>query len=203
MIKALDHLRTADPVMADLIERYPRPKPRRGGDPYLDLLHAVMSQQISAKAADAIIARFMDLFPDKHPAPERLADMTDETLRTAGVSRQKAGYLRNIAAFALEYGLDRKVLVGMTDEEAIRHLSCIKGVGRWTVEMLLIFTLNRPNVLPVDDLGIQNAMVRLYRLRSKGSKLRERMKILARPWQPYRSIACRYLWMSGDATPAV
>lgn len=203
MKKALDHLRAADPVIARLIEQYPRPRRQRRRDPYTDLLHAVMSQQISVKAADKIIARFVDLFPDRNPDPARLVAMPDDQLRSVGVSRQKAGYLKNIAAFALEHGLDHAVLNAMTDEEVIAHLTQIKGVGRWTVEMLLMFTLGRPDILPVDDLGIQNTMIRLYRLRSKGRRLRERMEKLSQPWKPYRTLACLYLWMPGDATPEV
>lgn len=203
MTRALDHLRAADPVIADLIDHYPRPKQRRGRDPYHDLLHAVLSQQVSVRAADAISRRFLDLFPDRTPAPDRLAAMSDAELRTAGVSRQKAGYLRAIAAFTRDGGLDRDRLRGMTDDAIIDHLVQIRGVGRWTAEMLLMFTLNRPDILPVDDLGIRNAMTRLYRLRSKGPRLTARMITLARPWRPHRTLACRYLWLAGDTTPDV
>jgi DNA-3-methyladenine glycosylase II len=120
--------------------------------------------------------------------------MTEDELRTAGVSRQKAGYLRNVAAFALTHDLSARALADLPDEEVIRELTQIKGVGRWTVEMLLMFTLGRPDVLPVDDLGIQNAMKRLYRLRGTGRALHRRMVAIAENWRPHRTLVCRHLW---------
>jgi len=196
-----DYLMERDPLLGQLIRGQEIIRPRRGKDPYPDLLQAVLSQQLSVKAADTIIGRFLKLFPDEYPTPDHVLVLTEQQLRSVGLSRQKAGYVKNIAAFALRGGLDRKILSTMTDDEVVHHLTEIKGVGRWTVEMLLMFTLNRPDVMPVDDLGIQNAMIRLYRLRTKEKKLHARMFKIAEVWKPYRSYACRYLWRSKDNAP--
>jgi DNA-3-methyladenine glycosylase II len=183
-----------DPAMRRVLQVVKEPYPQRQGDPYTALLEAIMSQQLSGKAAQTIYNRFLDLFPGRHPDPRRLVKMTPAKMRTAGVSRQKAGYIRNVALFAIQRGLDRKHLDAMTDDEAVAFLTQIKGVGRWTVEMLLMFDLGRPDVLPLDDLGIQTAMKDLFNLRGKGRKLHKRMAECAEPWRPYRSYACMLLW---------
>lgn len=192
-MKPSEHLKAADPVLARIVVEYPF-KVSRGSDIYLDLLESILSQQLSVKAAATIHERFLDLFPQRYPEPQRLRALSDEALRVAGVSRQKAGYVRNVAAFAADRGLDRKRLARLTDDEVIMHLTQIKGVGRWTVEMLLMFSLHRPDVFPVDDLGIQVAMKKLYRLRSEGRALRQRMEQIAEAWRPYRTHACKCLW---------
>ena len=192
-MKAAHHLKAADPVLA----RIPLDltfKRSRKSDLYLELLSSIMAQQLSVKAADTIFERFLDLFPDRYPAPDQLAAMSDEQLRAAGVSRQKAGYVRNVAAFAMAKGFDRRRIQRMNDDEVVAHLTQIKGVGRWTVEMLLMFSLNRPDVFPADDLGIQIAMKKLYRLRGEGRALRQRMVQIAESWHPYRTHACKCLW---------
>ncbi|HEY8240552.1 MAG TPA: DNA-3-methyladenine glycosylase 2 family protein [Kiritimatiellia bacterium] len=183
-----------DPALRPVLRSVELPYWQLGRDPYAALIEAIMSQQLSGKAAATIHRRFLDLFPRRYPDPKRLARMTPAQLRMAGVSRQKAGYVKNVATFALEFGLDRKHLNRLSDDEVIAHLTQIKGVGRWTVEMLLMFDLGRPDVLPVDDLGIQQAMQKLYRLRAKGKKLHARMTKNAEPWRPYRSHACMLLW---------
>ena len=190
---AAEHLRASDPVLAPIVVERPFRLGRRS-DLYVDLLESILSQQLSGRAANTIIGRFRDLFPGRYPDPLRLARMTDAQLRAAGVSRQKAGYIRNVADFARRHGFDRRRLARLTDDEVVAHLTQIKGVGRWTVEMLLMFTLRRPDVFPVDDLGIQNAMKRLYRLRSTGRRLRERMTRIASAWRPHRTLACQCLW---------
>jgi DNA-3-methyladenine glycosylase II len=152
------------------------------------------------KAADTIYDRFLELFPDQYPAPERLLLKRPQSLRKAGISRQKAGYLRNVAAFAQTEGMAYEKVHRMNDEEVIAYLTQIKGVGQWTVEMLLMFPLGRPDVLPVADLGIQQVMAKLYRLRVQGPKLKERMVEIADTWRPYRSVACKYLWRAKDGT---
>lgn len=189
------HLKTRDPKLATIITGGPF-KARRNADLYLDLVESILSQQLSIKAAATIHGRFLDLFPDRHPDPRRLRAMGAARLRRAGVSRQKAGYLRNVAAFALEHDLSRAALRKLGDDELIALLTQIKGVGRWTVEMLLMFPLNRPDVFPADDLGIQIAMKKLYGLRGEGPKLRGRMAAIAERWRPHRSLACKYLWRS-------
>lgn len=193
---ALRHLRAADPVLACVLDPRATYTPPARPDPYLDLIESILSQQLSVKAAATIFGRLLDLFPRRRPTPARLAALSDAELRAVGVSRQKAGYLRHVAAFAATGGLRLSTLRRLDDEAVIRHLIPIKGVGRWTVEMLLMFTLGRPDVFPADDLGIQNAMKRLYGLRGHGPRLRRRMERIAARWRPHRTLACRHLWRS-------
>ena len=187
------YLRERDSVLATIITG-PEGKVSRSADLYLDLLNAIVSQQLSGRAATTIFERFLDLFPDRDPTPRRLKAMLLPRLRSAGVSRQKAGYLKNVAAFALRQPLDRAALRRLSDDEIIAQLTEIKGVGRWTVEMLLMFSLGRRDVFPLDDLGIQLAMKKLYHLRGRGRQLHKRMLAIASSWQPERTLACRYLW---------
>lgn len=170
-----------------------------GTDVYSDLLESIVSQQLSVKAAATIHGRFVGLFENGIPHPEKLLALDIPTLRAVGLSNQKAGYMLNVAEFFAKeklHGIDWSML---TDEEIIKKLTQIKGVGRWTVEMILMFTLGRPDVLPVDDLGIQHAIKRLYELEETGKALRTRMVEIAEPWRPYRTHACRYLWKWKDA----
>ena len=194
MKAAIQHLVASDPVLARIITGQPPLKAYRNGDLYLDLLQSIISQQLSVKAADTIYGRFLDLFPGRYPEADRLIRMRLERLRSAGVSRQKAGYLQNVARYARENGMAAHQLRSLSDEEIIAALSTIKGVGRWTVEMLLMFPLNRPDVFPVDDVGIQQAMKSLYRLRHEGKPFRKRIAKIAEAWSPHRTLACKYLW---------
>lgn len=200
---AARHLAAADPVLACILDG--ADPFRRYGDPdiYLDLLQSIVSQQLSVKAADTIFDRFLGLFPRRNPRPALLAGMRTEKLRTAGVSRQKAGYLKAVARFARAGHLDLDHLRTLDDEQVIEHLTRIKGVGRWTAEMLLMFSLDRPDVFPVDDLGIQSAMKRVYHVKGEGRPLRNRLQRIAETWRPHRTLACRYLWRWKDtaATP--
>lgn len=165
------------------------------------MLSAIVSQQLSTKAAATIFGRFKALFPNESPHPHLVLESPDEMLRGAGLSFQKIGYVRNVAAFAQGGNLEHAVIDAMEDEALIQHLTQIKGVGRWTVEMLLMFALERPDVMPVDDLGIQNAMKRHYGLEESGRALKARMIEIAENWRPYRTIACKYLWQSLDNMP--
>lgn len=194
LTKAARYLIERDPAMARIITSGRPFQTSSEGDLYLDLLESIMSQQLSVSAAATIFRRFLDLFPGRYPQPRALARMTPARLRTAGVSRQKAGYLRNVAVFALKGGLDSKTLGAKTDDEVVEHLSQIKGVGRWTAEMLLMFSLGRPDIFPADDLGIQIAMKRLYGLRGSGRTLHKRMAKIADQWRPHRTLACKWLW---------
>ena len=196
--EAIRHLRARDPALRPAL-RAARPLRRpRQVDLYRDLLEAIVSQQLSVKAAATIFARFLALFADGYPAPAALLGLTDACLRSAGVSRQKAGYLRNVAAFALNHDLSARALRRLPDEAILAQLTAIKGVGRWTVEMLLMFSLGRPDVFPADDLGIQNAMKKLYGLRGRGRALHRRMREIAEAWRPHRTYACVCLWRMGD-----
>lgn len=190
-----------DPILAGIVGRGKSLESSRSEDIYFKMLSAIVSQQLSTKAAATIFARFRDLFPDRYPHPHLVIETSDETLRGAGLSFQKIGYVRNVAAFAQGGNLEHVVIDAMEDEALIQHLTQIKGVGRWTVEMLLMFALERPDVMPVDDLGIQNAMKRHYGLDESGRALKARMIEIAENWRPYRTIACKYLWQSLDNMP--
>lgn len=194
----LSVLSSADPVLRELILSSPPIEPRPQEDLYFALLRSVISQQLSTKVARVITGRFCALFPDGYPHPTLVAETPDETLRQVGLSGQKLGYIRNIVAFQQQGELAHDRLTEMTDEDLIRHLTQIKGVGRWTAEMILMFALDRPDVLPVDDLGIRNAMVRHYALPETGKALTARMEEVAEAWRPYRTLACKYLWQSLD-----
>ncbi len=170
-----------------------------GGSVYADLLGSIISQQVSVKAAAAVQKRFLNLFSDGYPHLEQLLSLSEEQLRSTGLSRQKATYVRNIAEFFAHERLLDYDWSQHEDEEIIRLLTQIKGVGRWTVEMILMFTLQRPDVFPLDDLGIRNAMIRLYGIEETGKALKPRLLEIAEPWRPYRTHACRYLWRWKDS----
>jgi len=191
MIK--DHIAT-DPVMRPLVEQLEFPEPIEGRDPYFDLVRAIVFQQLSGKAAQTIFDRFANLFEDQWPHPEKLVALDMETLRSVGLSRQKAAYVQNVAAFFLEENLLSHHWVAYDDEAVIGLLTRIKGVGRWTAEMILMFTLNRPDVFPVDDLGIQTAITRLYGLPKDAKDLKAQMTGISEAWRPYRTTASKYLW---------
>lgn len=194
---AYRHLRK-DPVMRDIIAQTGRLSETGSKHLFTALLRSVAGQQLSGKAADTIWARFTLLFPRKQPKPDLLLLMDTEVLRSVGFSYQKAGYLHNIARFAQEEKLAYRQLKYYSDEQLITHLTTIKGVGRWTVEMILIFTLNRPDVFPADDLGIQQAMQLKFDIRKQGKELKKEMTAIAERWSPYRSLATRHLWRWKD-----
>jgi DNA-3-methyladenine glycosylase II len=168
------------------------------------LCASIMSQQLSVKVADVIYKRFIVLYDGKEPAPQQILDTPSETLRAIGLSNAKVSYVKNVAQFEIEFGMDAKKLAKMTNEEVIEYLIVIKGVGRWTVEMLLMFALGREDVFAVDDLGIQNAMIKLYKLdNADKKKVKENMLRLSAKWSPYRTYACVHLWRWKDNAPVV
>lgn len=161
----------------------------------LRLMASIMSQQLNTKVAKVIFHRFLDLYKSKEPKPKQVIDTPFELLRGVGLSNAKVNYIKNVATFCLENKITDKKLLAMGNEEIIGLLTQIKGVGRWTVEMLLMFTLGREDVFAVDDLGIMQAMVKLYKLDiSDKKKVREQMLKLSEKWSPYRTYACLYLW---------
>lgn len=166
---------------------------------YFDLLKSIVSQQLSTKAALTIFNRFLALFPQQEPSAELLVKMDFQLLRQAGLSNQKASYLQNTAEFAIQNPFERQPWEDWTDSEVITFLTQIKGVGVWTVQMLLMFSLGRPDVFPIQDLGIQQAMIQLYRLEERGASLFNKMEQHAEAWRPYRTLACMYLWRWKDA----
>jgi DNA-3-methyladenine glycosylase II len=167
----------------------------------LYLCFSILGQQLSTKVATTIRKRFLKLYPG-NPSPEQILATSLETLRSVGLSGAKANYIQNVARFTIESGLDHKVLSKMKNEEIIEYLTRIKGVGRWTAEMLLMFTLGREDVFAVDDLGIQQAMVKVYKLNiANKKKLKEDMLRISSRWSPYRTYACLHLWRHKDNTP--
>ncbi len=169
---------------------------------YIYLCASIMSQQLSTKVADVIYKRFLNLYGGKEPSPQEIVDTAHETLRSIGLSNAKSRYIQNVARFEIEFGMDSVKLGKMTNEEVIEYLIPIKGVGRWTVEMLLMFALGREDVFAVDDLGIQNAMIALYRLkREDKKKFKEDMLRISKKWSPYRTYACLHLWRWKDNSP--
>jgi DNA-3-methyladenine glycosylase II len=162
-------------------------------------VRAIVFQQLSTKAATTIHDRLMGYLPDGKPTAEALAAITDDQLRTAGISRQKAQYLRDLCEKVRSGAVPLADVDSMSDDDVIAVLTQVKGIGRWTAEMFLIFRLQRPDVLPLNDLGIVNAIQRAYRLRKKPTP--DRMRKLGEAWRPYRSIASWYLWRSLDNTP--
>lgn len=195
---AIAHLQK-DPNISPLLAQIEMPDFRPSGKVYYDLLESIVSQQLSVKVADVIFKRFLALFPDSYPHPEQLLAIEFEKLRSVGLSNQKASYLQNTAQFSIENNLEKIDWAAKGDEEILAFLTKIKGVGKWTVEMLLMFTLSRPDIFPVDDLGIQQAMQRLFKIEEENPRLLKiKMTELAEPWRPWRTVACRYLWRWKD-----
>ncbi|RYY48224.1 MAG: DNA-3-methyladenine glycosylase 2 family protein [Chitinophagaceae bacterium] len=167
---------------------------------HLQLVSSIMSQQLSTKVAAVIYARFLALFNKKNPGPGDILALSFEQLRSIGLSNAKTQYVFNVCEFFLEHGLTDAKLHKLENEELINLLVQIKGVGRWTVEMILMFTMGREDIFAVDDLGIQQAMTKLYNLDASDKKeMRLEMLRRSEKWKPYRTYACRYLWGWKDA----
>lgn len=195
MRKAINHLKKSDPVMRAIIERVGPCRMEFGEPVFHSLAEAIVYQQLNGKAAVTIFNRFTALAGDP-VIPERIVKLTAEQMRSVGLSKQKSSYLRDMAERALRGELNFTRLPGMTDDEVIEHLTQVKGVGVWTAHMFLMFTLKRPNVLPTGDFGVQTAIKKHYNKRKMPKPLQ--MEKIAKPWEPYRSIACWYLWRSLD-----
>jgi 3-methyladenine DNA glycosylase/8-oxoguanine DNA glycosylase len=190
------HLQRSDPVLRGIIRAAGALELDQRGTPYQSLFRALLYQQLAGPAAAAIERRLLGLSGGRVPEPHELLALTAEDLRAVGISRQKAGYLHSLAEHASNAGLERRKLARMSDDDAIAAVTEIRGVGRWTADMLLIFCLGRPDVLPVGDLGIQKAIMRAYRLTSLPDAAT--MTEIGEPWRPYRSAATWYLWRSVD-----
>jgi DNA-3-methyladenine glycosylase II len=173
---------------------------RQRKDHLTALVGAIVGQQLSTKAAATIFGRFVALFPENAITnAAAIAVLDDAALRGVGLSGQKVGYLRDLCARIGDRRLQLDELEELPDEEVIERLTCVKGFGRWTAEMFLMFRLHRPDVLPVGDLGIVNAVQRLYRLRKRPDP--RRLGKIGEAWRPYRSVACWYLWQTLRNTP--
>lgn len=174
---------------------------RRGrpADAYGTLVRTIVGQQLSTKAARTIYNRVTALFGDRPPTPEEVLAADEETLRAAGLSRPKISYLRDLASRVIDGELDLGALHDLPDEEVIRQITGVKGLGRWSADMFLIFHLARPDVLPVGDLGIRRAVERAYSLPDLPDA--DTLHAIAAPWRPERTLACLYLWESLDNVP--
>lgn len=202
--QALLHLAAADPVMALLIqERGPLTVTAMPhGDYFFTVLDAIASQQLSSKAAATIVNRIRALVPgDETPTAQQILEVAGQTLRDAGLSWAKVGYVKDLAARVASGRLDLVHVSGMSDEEIVKELIAVKGIGRWTAEMFLLFSLARPDVFAVDDYGLRVAMKRLYNMPDLPKPAS--MRAIAEPWRPFRSYASLYLWRSLDASPKV
>jgi DNA-3-methyladenine glycosylase II len=196
-------LRRRDPVLGAVIARIGRCglASRQRTDHLSALVGAIVSQQLSTKAAATIYGRLLALFPERAIASwAAIAAVGDAELRGAGLSGQKVGYLRDLCARLADGRLRLDDIHTLPDEAVIEHLTSVRGFGRWTAEMFLMFRLHRPDVLPVGDLGIATAVKRLYRLRGRPDA--RRILAIGEAWRPYRSVACWYLWQTLGNTPA-
>jgi DNA-3-methyladenine glycosylase II len=172
---------------------------RRPSEPYPALLRAIVGQQLSTRSAEAIFARLLAKFDGRGPTPRELLDMDPDDLRSVGLSHAKVAYLRDLAERVEDGELQLDQLRELPDEDVSTQLTAVKGVGQWTTDMFLMFNLGRPDVFPVGDLGIRNAMKRLYDLPEKPTPADYAR--IAEPWRPYRSLASLYLWTALRAMP--
>lgn len=192
------HLKRVDPVLAGIIERVGpcRVQVSNEGTHFQALTRAIVYQQLSGKAAGTILGRFNALYPGASPLPEAVLATSDEHLRSVGLSRQKLGYLRDLSSKVTDGSLPLHDVESMEDDDLIAHLVQVKGIGRWTAQMFLMFRLGRRDVLPELDLGIQNAIKRAYRMRKRPTP--KQVKRIGAKWSPHSSIAAWYLWRSLD-----
>lgn len=195
------HLRKSDPKMAQIIDTLSLRSRSSEPDAWRALVSSICGQQISVHAARAVRNRFAALEANRDfPTPKFVIEADDETLRGAGLSRAKVLAVRDLAARLEDGRLQPELFAAMTDEDVIATLIPTRGIGRWTAEMFLIFSLGREDVLAVDDLGLRNAMKRLYELPELSAN---EMRSLAEPWRPYRSVASWYLWQWLDNAPKI
>ncbi|MDQ6872056.1 MAG: DNA-3-methyladenine glycosylase [Gemmatimonadota bacterium] len=200
---AVAHLKKVDPVMAQVIEKVGRYKgwAASEGSHFDAVARSIVFQQLSGKAAGTIHGRFQGLYGGRTPLPSELAATPDEHLRAVGLSRQKSAYLKDLGARVASGDLPIETLHELTDDEIITALTQVKGIGRWTAQMFMMFRLGRPDVLPDLDLGIQKGIQRAYRLRKLPTP--ERVLKIGAKWAPYRTVASWYLWRYVDTAVAV
>jgi len=201
--RAVTHLKKSDPVMARIIAAVGpcRFKVRSEGTHYEAVFRSIQYQQLAGPAALAIHGRVQALYGGRDPTPEEFLATPDDVLRKAGLSRQKLAYLRDLSARVTSRDVVMDGIHELPDADVITSLTRVKGVGRWTAEMFLIFRLGRPDILPDLDLGVRNAIKRAYRLRKLPNA--ERVHKIGAKWAPYRSIATWYLWRSVDGDAAI
>ena len=192
----LDFLKN-DKNMQVLIKKFGRPDYNQGQDYFQSLLRSIVFQQLSGKAAQTIYERLVSLIPKtSNLCPNEVLKLNKDEMRKAGLSFQKINYVRNLADYFENNSLQKKDVEEMTDEEISKELIQIKGIGQWTVDMFLMFTLNRADILPYKDLGIQKGIMKIFKMKKLPSK--KEMENCSRKWRPYRTIACWYLWRMAD-----
>lgn len=190
----IDHLRK-DPILRPVIDSTTlKEYLYLNDDIYFYLVRTITYQQLSGKAANTIFGRFLELFDDGYPHSEQILAMSIDDMRAVGLSRQKATYITNVAEFFVEHKLMNKDWTTETEDNILNLLTQIKGVGTWTVQMILMFPLQRLDVLPLGDLAIVNRMKELYGVEGKGRALNKELTEIAEAWRPYRTVACRYIW---------
>lgn len=198
--KGIAHLGQHDPRLASVIARYPQPTFRPHADYYRELVESIISQQLSVKAAATIYRRFVDSFGHV-PEPDEILARDDAELRAVGLSGQKTRYIKDLAVKVLDGSVQFEYLDQLTNDEIVAELTAVKGIGEWTVHMFLIFCMGRFDVLPVGDLGIKNALERLYSLDASPAPAVITEIAQENSWHPYESIASWYLWQSLDNKP--
>jgi DNA-3-methyladenine glycosylase II len=198
----VEHL-SKDEKLKKLIKQHGVFKLEKQKNLYLYLCYSIMSQQLSTKVARVIRQRFIDLYGGE-PTPQQIVDTAFEKLRAIGLSNAKVNYIQNVARFEIEQGMGHKKLGKMSNDEVIEYLTQIKGVGRWTTEMLLMFALCREDVFALDDLGLQQAVIGLYDLKHRKKKIMlAKILKISEQWSPYRTYACMYMWRWKDNKPIV
>jgi len=196
-LKKIANLKKSDPALKLIIEGITLHEITVTRGPFEALVEAIVSQQLSIKAADTIFQRFVALTPGKKfPTPREIIKMPVAKMRKCGLSRMKVSFIKDLAKKTLDGSLDFKKMDRWSDEEVIEHLTAVKGIGRWTAEMFLIFSLRRDDVFSYGDLGLRKAIQRIYKMRKEPTQ-RQAEKITAK-WKPYRSLGSRYLWASID-----
>lgn len=190
----MNNLPITDPIIQSIAKDINLPEIKKTNNLFVDLVEDIVAQQLSGKVAEVIFKRFCSLFPQNLPTPELLSKISTEELRTVGLSNAKANYVRNIAEYATTSILTVEHFDSLSDEEIIKELIKIKGVGVWTAQMVLIFSLNRPDVFPIDDLAIRLGMQKLYAVDLEGKALMKKLVEIANSWNPNRTLGTRYIW---------
>ena len=197
--QAIGRLRKTDPVLLHIIDHVGEFRLRRSRNYFLTLVEAIVWQQLSWKAANTIHGRMLDRLGTRRPAPSDFLKMSKHSLRNAGLSRAKVEYLLDLAAYFEDGRFPRRQISRFSDDEVIASLTTVKGIGRWTAQMFLIFAMGRLDVFPDGDLSLVNSIQRCYKLRRSPS--RRTLDRITDPWKPYRTIGSWYLWSSTDAVP--
>jgi len=201
--QAAKYLSKADPMLTPVIKKYGLCTMRPHKNYYQELVESIISQQLSVKAGASIVKKFVALFGENFPSPQAILDKNIDELRTAGLSRAKASYVQDLAQHVLDGRITFNHLDSMTNEEIIKELTAVKGIGEWTVHMFLMFCVGRMDVLAMGDLGIKNGIWKLYGFNHLPTPTEVQEIAVKNNWHPYESIACWYVWQSLDNAPKI